>query len=107
MIDYEVERGDKIAVVGPNGAGKSTFIRILAGMEPYQNGKVETGYNVTTGYFAQHQAEELNPANTILEEMKTAGTGAPETRLRSEEHTSELQSRGHLVCRLLLETKKG
>src|SRR5437870_11448702 len=27
-------------------------------------------------------------------------------RLRSEEHTSELQSRGHLVCRLLLEKKK-
>jgi ATP-binding cassette, subfamily F, member 3 len=33
-IDYEVERGDKIAVVGPNGAGKSTLIRILAGTEP-------------------------------------------------------------------------
>src|SRR5437660_9207089 len=28
------------------------------------------------------------------------------SRLRSEEHTSELQSRGHLVCRLLLEKKK-
>src|SRR5690625_6228345 len=28
------------------------------------------------------------------------------TALRSEEHTSELQSRGHLVCRLLLEKKK-
>src|SRR5690625_5782966 len=30
----------------------------------------------------------------------------PSVRLRSEEHTSELQSRGHLVCRLLLEKKK-
>src|SRR5690625_5785888 len=30
----------------------------------------------------------------------------PEHRLRSEEHTSELQSRGHLVCRLLLEKRK-
>src|SRR5690625_5844290 len=29
-----------------------------------------------------------------------------EARARSEEHTSELQSRGHLVCRLLLEKKK-
>src|SRR5690625_6490702 len=29
-----------------------------------------------------------------------------EKRMRSEEHTSELQSRGHLVCRLLLEKKK-
>src|SRR5690625_6777029 len=32
--------------------------------------------------------------------------GEPPTRIRSEEHTSELQSRGHLVCRLLLEKKK-
>src|SRR5215208_8446335 len=31
---------------------------------------------------------------------------APSHRWRSEEHTSELQSRGHLVCRLLLEKKK-
>src|SRR5437870_13053749 len=31
---------------------------------------------------------------------------AREHRVRSEEHTSELQSRGHLVCRLLLEKKK-
>src|SRR5439155_1791715 len=30
----------------------------------------------------------------------------PLTNMRSEEHTSELQSRGHLVCRLLLEKKK-
>src|SRR5207253_10832162 len=33
-------------------------------------------------------------------------TGAPVLATRSEEHTSELQSRGHLVCRLLLEKKK-
>src|SRR5690625_6156855 len=32
--------------------------------------------------------------------------GIPELLIRSEEHTSELQSRGHLVCRLLLEKKK-
>src|SRR5207253_6270830 len=33
-------------------------------------------------------------------------TGPPQLGCRSEEHTSELQSRGHLVCRLLLEKKK-
>src|SRR5690625_6484248 len=33
-------------------------------------------------------------------------TGSPSMLIRSEEHTSELQSRGHLVCRLLLEKKK-
>src|SRR5690625_5840779 len=42
-------------------------------------------------------------ANRILE--KTGEKNAP-LAMRSEEHTSELQSRGHLVCRLLLEKKK-
>ncbi|MCC5940077.1 MAG: ABC-F family ATP-binding cassette domain-containing protein [Balneolaceae bacterium] len=82
-IDYEVERGDKIAVVGPNGAGKSTLIRILAGHEPITSGNREIGYNVTPGYFAQHQADELNPANTALDEMKLAGSNESETRLRT------------------------
>jgi len=82
-IDYEVERGDKIAVVGPNGAGKSTLIRILAGTEPITGGKREVGYNVTPGYFAQHQADELNKKNTALEEMKLAADGESETRLRT------------------------
>src|SRR5699024_11338158 len=40
---------------------------------------------------------------TILNELKRDETGAPD---RSEEHTSELQSRFDLVCRLLLEKKK-
>ncbi len=82
-IDYEVERGDKIAVVGPNGAGKSTLIRILAGFEPITSGKRELGHNVTPGYFAQHQAEELNPKNTALDEMMLAGSRESETRLRT------------------------
>ncbi len=82
-ISYEVERGDKIAVVGPNGAGKSTLIRILAGVEPVTSGKRELGYNVTPGYFAQHQADELNPSNTALDEMKLAGSRESETRLRT------------------------
>jgi ATP-binding cassette, subfamily F, member 3 len=82
-IDYQVERGDKIAVVGPNGAGKSTMIRILAGIEPMTSGKREVGYNVTPGYFAQHQADELEPQNSALEEMKLVGSRESETRLRT------------------------
>ncbi len=82
-IDYEIERGDKIAVVGPNGAGKSTMIRILAGLEPITDGERKVGYNVTPGYFAQHQAEELDPNNTPLDEMRLAGSNESETKLRT------------------------
>src|SRR3989442_6114689 len=39
-------------------------------------------------------------------ERRTASPPRTETSVRSEEHTSELQSRPHLVCRLLLEKKK-
>ncbi len=40
-ITLEVKRGESIGIVGPNGAGKSTFLRVLAGIEPYDSGIVE------------------------------------------------------------------
>src|SRR5690625_6927702 len=43
---------------------------------------------------------------SLRAERLAVGERATLRRLRSEEHTSELQSRGHLVCRLLLEKKK-
>ncbi|MFP8490154.1 ABC-F family ATP-binding cassette domain-containing protein [Gracilimonas sp. Q87] len=82
-IDYEIERGDKIATVGPNGAGKSTLIRILAGNEPFQGGDRVEGHNVTVNYFAQHQADELDPSKNALETMHDAGSGAKESKLRT------------------------
>ena len=74
-LDLRIDKGDRIAVVGVNGAGKSTLARIMAGIEPYQGGTVELGINTVLGYFAQSQAEELNPANTVLEEVETAAIG--------------------------------
>jgi ATP-binding cassette subfamily F protein 3 len=82
-LDYEIERGDKIAVVGPNGAGKSTMIRILADLEPIQGGERNEGHKVTTNYFAQHQAEDLDLKKDALEVMMSAGSDEKESRLRS------------------------
>ena len=74
-LNLRIDKGDRIAVVGVNGAGKSTLARIMAGAEPYQKGEVELGINTVIGYFAQSQADELNPANTVLEEVERAAIG--------------------------------
>ena len=69
-LDLRIEKGDRIAVVGVNGAGKSTLMRILAGIEPFQEGERDLGINTVIGYFAQHQADELNPQNDVLTEVE-------------------------------------
>jgi len=76
-----VERGDKIALIGANGIGKSTLLRMIAGTEPH-GGKIETGHNVITSFYAQHQIEALHLENEILDELKQAGTGKLEQELR-------------------------
>jgi ATP-binding cassette subfamily F protein 3 len=71
-LDLTLERGQRVALIGPNGAGKSTLLKILAGVLPFEAGTRELGSNVRVAYFAQHQIEALNPANTVFEELNDA-----------------------------------
>lgn len=83
-VEFLIERGDKIAITGKNGSGKSTLIKIIAGIIPSDRGKYETGYNVIPAYFAQHQAENLNTENTIMEELReTASLSITDQALRT------------------------
>lgn len=69
-LDLRIDKGDRIAVVGVNGAGKSTLARIIAGVEKIDAGERDVGINTIIGYFAQQQAEELDPEKTVLEEVQ-------------------------------------
>ncbi len=77
-----LERGDKVALIGPNGAGKSTLARMLLGSEPFEGNRA-MGYNVDLMYFAQHQADTLDPSDTILQSLQAVSRGHSETELRS------------------------
>lgn len=81
-LDFSVERGQRIALVGENGAGKSTLLKMLAGVLPPEKGSRTVGHGVSLHYFAQHQAETLNPEHTILESLGEVSSTAETNFLR-------------------------
>jgi len=75
-------KGDKIALIGANGKGKSTLLRILDGDETFE-GIRDEGHNVIKAMFAQHQLEDLNIENEIIQELVQTGVEKTELELRS------------------------
>ena len=73
-VNVHIERGDRIALVGPNGAGKSTLMRMLAATEAPDSGARVEGPHVVAQYFAQDEANRLDPALTVYE---TLSAGSP------------------------------
>lgn len=73
-LDFQICRGDKLALVGPNGAGKSTLLKLLARKITADAGEIALAQGVEIAYFAQHSVEQLDLSNTLLEEMKQAAT---------------------------------
>ena len=82
-LSLSVERGDRIAFLGVNGSGKSTLARIIADIEPFQSGTRKQGHNVVIGYYAQHQAEDLDPKKTVLQTVDDIASGDIRSRLRT------------------------
>ena len=62
--------GDRIGLLGPNGEGKSTLIKLLAGRLPLLEGHLEPARDLLTGYFAQHQVDQLHPGHSALEHLR-------------------------------------
>src|SRR3989442_11707127 len=100
--NYKVGTGDiTVTVVVGNGQRGNTLVAV--GSEELANGPNIT--NLAIGKGSDLAGKTLTLLTTVSQ-TNTSTQNAVVTYRRSEEHTSELQSRPHLVCRLLLEKKK-
>lgn len=66
-VSFGVDEGDKIGLIGVNGTGKSTFLKIIAGLEPADDGKATLGSGVRVGYLPQNP--ELDAGSTVLAQV--------------------------------------
>lgn len=73
-----IRRGQKVAILGENGAGKSTFLRAITG----GNSAINLGRFVQLAYYDQEMAN-LNPDNTVLQELWERHVGYSQTEVRS------------------------
>ena len=82
-LSLRLDADDRIALLGANGNGKSTLIKLLAGRLSPLSGDVVRSSKLRVGYFAQHQADELDLDVTPVVELGRKRPGEPEVRLRS------------------------
>ena len=98
-LDFAAEAGSALVVTGANGAGKSTLLRLIAGLLRPVSGEItieggdpELSIPQQCHYFGHQDA--LKPHLTVAENLAfwREFAGRPDAEVRSEEHTSELQS---------------
>ena len=66
--DFEIHRGERVAIIGSNGTGKTTILKIINGLVEADHGSIALGSKVHIGYYDQeHQV--LHMDKTIFEEI--------------------------------------
>ncbi len=82
-IELRIDNDDRIALLGQNGNGKSTFAKLISGRLPPQQGESWSHKNLTFGYFAQHQLDELSEGRTPFEYISDLMPAASEAERRT------------------------
>lgn len=67
-VNFQILRGEKIALIGANGVGKSTLLKTLLGIHKLYAGRFTFGRNVDIGYYDQEQ-KTLHDNKTVLDEI--------------------------------------
>ncbi len=80
-INFELKRGEKIAIIGSNGIGKSSFLKIIQGLIPLKSGMVEWGKNVSLSYYEQENLN-LSTDKIALDELWDRFPQIPEAEIR-------------------------
>ncbi len=82
-LSLRIDNDDRIALLGQNGNGKSTFAKLISGRLKPERGTVRAHKNVTFGYFAQHQLDELAPGQTPIDYITELLPDASEAQRRA------------------------
>ena len=81
-IRFEVQRGERWAILGANGSGKTTLLRTLIGARSPLDGELEWNEALDTGYYDQ-QLQDLNHEASVLDEIRELDLAATDGELRS------------------------
>lgn len=82
-ISFELDRGDRIAILGPNGIGKSTLLEILSGKLSADQGTFQWGHAARIGYFPQDHAREVSGSISLLDWLGNVDSTMPQEKLRN------------------------
>ncbi|RYC17756.1 ribosomal protection-like ABC-F family protein [Ciceribacter ferrooxidans] len=82
-INLRIDNDDRIALLGSNGNGKSTFAKLIAGRLNLQAGEMKLAPNLSVGFFAQHQLDDLVPNETPVDHVRRLMPQAGEAQVRA------------------------
>ncbi|MCB1482580.1 MAG: ABC-F family ATP-binding cassette domain-containing protein [Rhodobiaceae bacterium] len=82
-IDLRIDPDDRIGLLGANGNGKSTLAKVISGRLDVMDGRLKRSDKLTVGYFAQHQLDEINPAQSAYQLLRELMTDQSEARVRA------------------------